>query len=587
MPHAVTGPGSNEMMDSVRIRPDFGQPPPGWPSSPHSNHLNNNRFIPTNGNIQYVSSPNSNCVPPRGWVNNQQQHSQSQFTQFHGSVSGERPRSRSRSGSRANTNNQNQNVYSYAHAARAGNFQPQPQYRPCQNISRNASMDPRFALSSLPLMAGDCIVNGQKPVPFNVNQSFGVASPFIRPTNNNVNWCWPMQQSQAQTQMGYRVNNNGRSDVQMPIITNTNANLKQQCFDHNIIRRNSSDPYSHVNSFKNKPVPDYQKQMSENNSNKNLTLQNHQKNVHHNRSVCPEDLSDCNGNSEIVYQNHCADNEDKSITPLGLDRINTGDNKEVVNHTSECNIEHRVICDSSEKISCNPRPTFPSTNVRNCRFAVNIENLDIDLGLDKIAQKRHHSITHESNTKSDGCIGLDECKIERLVIYDSEEDDEDEVKCKSHLFVNSHEGKKYNIGEEEQGHISCPSYSEKIEKAADVNEVCDAVNYVDQERSQHCDLEIDKGIQNFEDGSNEDNENAQTEEQSQIDQDGSENLGEKRKFTKSYWRKQRRLRLKERLLAQKTLMENDPDHVPEEKDNPKAVKAAKVKGKVNPDQIYL
>ncbi|KAH9488909.1 hypothetical protein Btru_058640 [Bulinus truncatus] len=56
-----------------------------------------------------------------------------------------------------------------------------------------------------------------------------------------------------------------------------------------------------------------------------------------------------------------------------------------------------------------------------------------------------------------------------------------------------------------------------------------------------------------------------------------DNGGEQKKFSKSYWRKQRRLRLKERLLAEKMLMENNPNMVVEEKESQKPAKGVKSK----------
>ncbi|KAK6973869.1 hypothetical protein BgiMline_025111 [Biomphalaria glabrata] len=64
-----------------------------------------------------------------------------------------------------------------------------------------------------------------------------------------------------------------------------------------------------------------------------------------------------------------------------------------------------------------------------------------------------------------------------------------------------------------------------------------------------------------------------------IFQDQEENVGETKKFSKSYWRKQRRLRLKERLLAEKMLMENNPDMVAEEKESQRPTKGVKSKGR--------
>ncbi|GFO33817.1 hypothetical protein PoB_006032200 [Plakobranchus ocellatus] len=56
--------------------------------------------------------------------------------------------------------------------------------------------------------------------------------------------------------------------------------------------------------------------------------------------------------------------------------------------------------------------------------------------------------------------------------------------------------------------------------------------------------------------------------------DDVENEEEPKKYSKSYWRKQRRLRLKERLMAEKLLMETDPDHKKSE-DEKEAIKANK------------
>lgn len=66
-----------------------------------------------------------------------------------------------------------------------------------------------------------------------------------------------------------------------------------------------------------------------------------------------------------------------------------------------------------------------------------------------------------------------------------------------------------------------------------------------------------------------------------LEEDGTQEevAGEQRKFSKSYWRKQRRLRLKERLLAEKLLMESNPELCTDERESLKPQKGIKSKGK--------
>lgn len=76
----------------------------------------------------------------------------------------------------------------------------------------------------------------------------------------------------------------------------------------------------------------------------------------------------------------------------------------------------------------------------------------------------------------------------------------------------------------------------------------------------------------------EDDEGENAEDAGQDDGDSAQEGGEQKKFSKSYWRKQRRLRLKERLLAEKLLMESNPDLAAEEKESLRPQRGVKSKG---------
>ncbi|XP_059161957.1 double-stranded RNA-specific adenosine deaminase-like isoform X2 [Physella acuta] len=103
---------------------------------------------------------------------------------------------------------------------------------------------------------------------------------------------------------------------------------------------------------------------------------------------------------------------------------------------------------------------------------------------------------------------------------------------------------------------------------------------VDGSKSEDSQLDLenlDQDLENLdlnEDSCNENYSNLCENTSKETSQDEN---GEQKKFSKSYWRKQRRLRLKERLLAEKMLMESNPDLVTEKEESQKPTKGVKSK----------
>lgn len=486
------------------IRPDFGQPPPGWPSS-NGNHSNiNNRFLPTNtnGHPQFMSSGPGNGIISGSWLNSQHHLHQSQF---HGNT--------------VQTQN-NQNCYSYARAARVGNVPPQFHIRNSnssqQHVYRNtntpiesrfsSSQDSRISLAPLPLMAGDCVVNDQKHTSFGASQSFG--NVLTRPANT---WRWPTPPQPVQSSTsGYcrANNNNSQSEVQNPR-PNTN-----HCFDTN---RTNSRPIIRQNaSFcQSSPV-----KFNIFNNSWGHVNENTEKSVHH------------NSNYRIVanVKNNFPQNE-----AISRSRYNSNDNAEKNRITSLDN--HISVEDTSETKVGNEPITTTSANI---------------------------------------CMN----KEERLVIFDDrsgESSPETQLvsKCLSENVKSEEESNdnKDRLFNDNTNKISLKLSELVIEP---INQCTNTFNEhnCDDITNLHDSI-VELNVENQSENGSDDGDDKENEEQQ--NQEDNEAPVEKRKFTKSYWRKQRRLRLKERLLAQKALMETNPELVPEERDQLKAARTVKIK----------
>jgi hypothetical protein len=206
---------------------------------------------------------------------------------------------------------------------------------------------------------------------------------------------------------------------------------------------------------------------------------------------------------------------------------------------------------------------FP-VGARNCGDGHDLDIINMDCVVNRDEFRRRGKSIYNGICSPTGCLyGREECRTRQDVRPDLFLESASSILVNGiieHAVFTSSDAVLFSYGLlDEESKLNC----------RDENNA----NIVSRIPGACCCEEVD--VDENDDGDDDDDDD----EEDNANEDGAQEGGEQKKFSKSYWRKQRRIRLKERLLAERMILENNPDLASEERENLKPQKGVKSKGK--------